>query len=475
LGKTRWAVVGSGASAVAAIAALNARGIAPTVFECSANQAPVTSQVPTFAGRMKGHLGSHDAYRMLPGDDNQIPKGTLARPSRYFGGFTRVWGGTFEFDRYLNRSFKHVNFDKDDFNLLASIVPTTTSQELSPAQISSPSQRRSRSVGDVSVSLRRRSEFFGTEVQPTKIAVESRAGYPNKCVGTGVCLTGCPNHAIWFAGDEISRLAKANKIQLMMGHKVTGLSRKPEFISLSTISRNTSQSFSFDKVVLAAGPLATAEIILRSTPVAALKVRETLTAFGGIIAPRNIRRLENQPELANFSISASDGSSLAQVYPPSAELGEEFIRRYPLLKSGARAVSHFSGHILPAVVYFSEDVSPTITTRLSDSGRGLTLQYEKPKTADLRDALRPIRFLLASNGYFLPWGGLEVPGSGSGFHFGASLPMGVSTDELGQLSGLRDVHIVDASVLPAIEVGSITAITTLNASRIIRMAVDDDS
>jgi choline dehydrogenase-like flavoprotein len=53
--------------------------------------------------------------------------------------------------------------------------------------------------------------------------------------------------------------------------------------------------------------------------------------------------------------------------------------------------------------------------------------------------------------------------------------MGVSTDELGQLSGLRDVHIVDASVLPAIEVGSITAITMLNASRIIRMAVDDDS
>lgn len=474
LAEVRWAVVGSGASAVASITGLNARGIVPTVFECSEAQRPIVSEVPSFSGRMKGHLGSYDAYRVLPEDDNRIPHGTLARASRYFGGFTRVWGGTFEFDHYLKQSLKNVDFDRQDFSLLASLVPTTTSQELSSGEIFPVRRGQFRSVNDVFLALKGRSNSFGIEVQPTEIAVESRPGYPNRCMRTGVCLTGCPNHAIWFAGDEISRLAKSNKIRLMMGHKVTRLSRKQGALCLSTVSHDTSATFSFDKIALAAGPLGTAEIILRSTPADSLRLRETLTAFGGIISPWNILRTASQPELAFFNMFASDGSSLAQVYPPSAALGEEFARRYPMLKSGRRVVSRFSGHILPTVIYFSQNVSPVITTRLSESGRGLALNYGKPKTPDLRDALRPLGRLLGANGFLLPWVGMDIPGSGSGFHFGASLPMGVSTDELGQLDELKDVHIVDASVLPEIEVGSITAITMLNALRIIRMAVDDD-
>ena len=465
--------MGSGASAVASITALNARGIVPTVFECSEEQTETVSEVPSFAGRMKGHLGSYDAYRVLTGDDNRIPQETLARPSRFLGGFTRVWGGTFEVDRYLRRSLKNVTFDEKDLNLLSSLVPTTTSEELSGVESLSARRKNFRTVNDVLVSLGSRSEFYGTEVEPTKIAVESRSGYARKCRGAGVCLTGCPNHAIWFAGDEVSRLEKAKKLQLMMGHKAISFAQEQGSVRLLTQTRDSNHSFSFDRLVLAAGPLGTAEIVLRSTPIDTLSVHETLTAFGGIVSPWNIRRQEKQPELSYLNIATSNSSSLVQVYPPTPGVGDEFARRYPKLRAGGKVAAHFSGHLLPSVVYFGEHVSPTIETRLSNSGRGLSLSYGVPKISDLREVLRPIKRLLLSSGFFLPWGGLDIPGSGSGFHFGASLPMGTCTDEIGQLSGLRNIHIVDASVLPKIEVGSITAITMLNAIRIIRTAAAD--
>jgi choline dehydrogenase-like flavoprotein len=54
----------------------------------------------------------------------------------------------------------------------------------------------------------------------------------------------------------------------------------------------------------------------------------------------------------------------------------------------------------------------------------------------------------------------------TGYHFGASLPMGSLTNMLGELPNLKNVHIVDSSILPRIEQGSITAAVMENAYRI---------
>ena len=43
---------------------------------------------------------------------------------------------------------------------------------------------------------------------------------------------------------------------------------------------------------------------------------------------------------------------------------------------------------------------------------------------------------------------------------------GVSSDRLGRILGFQNVHIIDSSVLPIINVGPITAVTMANSYRI---------
>ena len=60
---------------------------------------------------------------------------------------------------------------------------------------------------------------------------------------------------------------------------------------------------------------------------------------------------------------------------------------------------------------------------------------------------------------------------GASFHTGASLPMaqaprGAEADLLGRPAGLQNIHIVDATVLPAIAASTITLTVMANAHRI---------
>jgi choline dehydrogenase-like flavoprotein len=66
---------------------------------------------------------------------------------------------------------------------------------------------------------------------------------------------------------------------------------------------------------------------------------------------------------------------------------------------------------------------------------------------------------------------LQIAKPGRGFHCGGSLPMRAQpgdfeTDTLGRVRGWSRVHVVDASVLPAVPATTITFSVMANAHRI---------
>jgi choline dehydrogenase-like flavoprotein len=68
----------------------------------------------------------------------------------------------------------------------------------------------------------------------------------------------------------------------------------------------------------------------------------------------------------------------------------------------------------------------------------------------------------------------------SGYHFGSSLPMSnkslnlnsTSTDLYGRLKNVRNIHVLDSSILPNIPAGSYSFTVMANAIRIVKSIKD---
>ena len=61
---------------------------------------------------------------------------------------------------------------------------------------------------------------------------------------------------------------------------------------------------------------------------------------------------------------------------------------------------------------------------------------------------------------------------GYGYHFGSSFPMSntkkkYNSDKFGRILNLKNIHIIDASILPTVPVSTITYTIMANASRIV--------
>jgi choline dehydrogenase-like flavoprotein len=125
----------------------------------------------------------------------------------------------------------------------------------------------------------------------------------------------------------------------------------------------------------------------------------------------------------------------------------------------------------PIIVYLDETISPTIILKKSDSGIKVTSGSNIDYKSKRKLALASLRRELLFSGVFIPPIGSDFSAPGTGYHFGASFPMGTASDNLGRIEDWQNIHIVDSSVLPYLEVGSITPTVMANAHRIARLSV----
>lgn len=220
--KLEVVVVGSGPSALATVRELVVSKVAMRISVVDSGN----TEEPTQATGMKSHFGSLHMYdqKDLKHEDMK----SVVWPSSSKGGFSRIWGAVSGHDS--NNEFKDViNFNNGKY----SEFKTSSAKIITENYYS------------------RKKKTW--KLEEHRVAVNSKL-----CTMCGNCLTGCPTNAIWFAGDQWQEF---ETIRHLENFKVSTIHQTSAKL---IIKSNHNESLECDLIFLAAGPIASAQILMRS-------------------------------------------------------------------------------------------------------------------------------------------------------------------------------------------------------------------
>ena len=163
----------------------------------------------------------------------------------------------------------------------------------------------------------------------------------------------------------------------------------------------------------------------------------------------------------------------AQLYGWNAFYARDLIASYGRgLRLAAPAFEALARRLIVAQIFLHSDHSARIDLRLAADGRLSATPRPNPETGRvLRKAARRLGAAMRHAGLLALVAALRQGPVGSSFHAGGSMPMakaprGHEADILGRPAALKRIHVVDASVLPAIPATTITLSVMANAHRI---------
>ncbi|MGE0709423.1 MAG: GMC family oxidoreductase N-terminal domain-containing protein [Planctomycetota bacterium] len=519
-------VVGSGPSGVSAAWALSGRGLAVTLLDAGLDleperaadvarlQGPPGAWPPEALERIKGRTaaspsgvsvkyvhGSDYPYRPVGPDPFEL-HGVATHRSFSRGGHSNVWGAAAlpcrESDtrdwpvsvRELEPHYRAVlefmpyaGADDDLSDLFPAASPTAP-----PLRAS----RQGQALLDDLRAAREPLRAAGFTCGAARLAVRTREGDAAgaACSYCGMCLFGCPSESIWSSRHALPAL-EARGVRYEPGQVVERLREGPAGVTLEVRDARDGRrrALAAERVFLAAGVLSTAAIALRS--LTSLEGRRlTLRCSEYFLLP--FLRYRGVGDVAQ-----EEAHTLAQAY---LELDDPAIDRHSvhlqlygyneLYRRGLEAVLGPALGLLGAPTelalsrlhviqgYLHSDVSSRVEARLLDDDRAEFRGVPNPLA---RQLARGVAFALLRHQRhlrgvpLLPLLSVGAPGAGS--HLGSSFPMaraprGLQSDLLGRPPGWERIHLIDASVLPAITSTTITFTTMANAHRIAAEAAE---
>jgi choline dehydrogenase-like flavoprotein len=314
-------------------------------------------------------------------------------------------------------------------------------------------------------------------------AGQARQAVAPGCRACGQCLHGCPWQLIWKAQQQLDRLRSHPRFTHRPGLTVRAISERSDRVVLHL---DGGEVLEVGRVFLAAGVLESARILLASRPDwSDLSLRDSAHGFLPLI---HLWRAPRRPDRGAFhtltqafaELRAPDISAHlvhAQFYGWNDFFERDLMQRYarrlpgsgPLLRALAR-------RLIVAQIFLHSDLSASARLSLSPDGRLMADLVGNPATRPAFDAAaRRFGRALAQVGLAPLTPARRLNPAGSSFHAGASLPMSVApgsreSDLLGRPQGLTRLHVVDASVLPAVPATTITLPVMANAHRIATIA-----
>ncbi|MFM7347823.1 MAG: GMC family oxidoreductase N-terminal domain-containing protein [Tagaea sp.] len=495
---TALAIVGAGASALAATTALVARGVVPEILDIAAGP-------PEDARALRARLAATDPESWSPADraaaraavepGRDVPRKAWfgsdfafadeslgvdspgPAPARAFGGYSTIWGA-------------------------AVMAPDAADLAGWPADIRrglEPALARAREIlsatsdglpyGPQMAALRAAAaaaDPAGAVLRPASLAVA-----PGACRACAMCLSGCPYGAIFDAGPRLAAMERAGQTRIVRGFFVTDVAEDGAGVTVRGIDSTAGRAVErrYSRVLFAAGALGTTRIVLRArglydrdaivkdsqkillpilraaAPAGALDDRG-LTLTGLFVDPPAPDGHAHRPHL---QITGVNPMLLARLgIGPDSVRGR--FRRTLLAPLLARLMVGWGG--------LHSDYSGTLTLRVSRGDGPLDRLTIRPK-ADPRSAraaraaVASFRRALRPTGTFIPPLGGRLVAPGEGNHVGGSLPMGAagpgpSSDGLGRPLGFARVHAIDASGFPSIPATTMLLLSMANADRIAR-------
>jgi hypothetical protein len=481
-------VVGTGPSGIACAHALIERGIRPVMLDgggspgqealARSRVADLPSVVEGAAGSTasrnnpaeKTWFGSSFATTPHPSSPLGYETGLTARASYAVGGLSRIWGGTFTFFRGLDDWPSAIRPAQADLDAVRALVPSSTTDLSGADQLTEGTVPGSESAARA---MRRFSEASdGTwEVEASQVAIDSRLASRRRCVLLGTCLDGCAADALWYAGDTVRDWAESGLVTHLSG-VVNAVEEEEGRVILRMADGSAAESIEAPRVYIAAGALSTGALLVRSGIARQLVLRDTATAFGAALQIRAGGDRRPHHGLSQWWARNADSTFLAQVYPPYAGNAQRLAARIGFLAKAPGALDRLARRLHPVIAYLGAEFSDRITVSADGDRVVVRGQLSEASRDEFRARMASFSSILRHAGYLLPVFVTEFSMPGTGYHFGASLPHGNGTDSLGRPSGMARLHIVDSTVLPQLEVGSITPTVMANAIRVGRESGD---
>ena len=510
-------IIGSGLSAMAAATALVERGYLPTVLD--AGLVPDSSAVAlksrlaldepsqwkaedlaqlrqTGPSALNGiprkmYFGSDFSFQSANGAHPLEVAAASVHRSFAVGGFSNLWGAVIE--EFSSKDLKDWPLTNGDLephyaamHALVQDKPLSAAVEGIPDYQLRPSSQAHALFKDLSVGQTELREG-GIRFGPPQLAV--RATGPNgedACRYCGQCLHGCPYECRYTAAETLARLTRAGQIRYLPGVLVERLLSQNGLIQIQTraASGDERRSFSGKRVFVAAGMLESTRIILASLELYGKPVhaghsdiftlpliryhaapgisRENIHTLCQLVAEVDIPHISAHPVHLQFY-------GYNDLYLQIMRLRAGWTA--PFLTPALRAIA---ARLFVAFGYLHSSVSSKLVLTLSSEGAGRLLVRGEPNPlartiakAAARKLFQKRRLLKAMP--VLAELRLDLPGGG--YHSGGTFPMSETpdfpeTDSLGRLRELHGVHLVDASILPAIPASTIAFTVMANAHRI---------
>lgn len=464
--------VGAGATTAAALRSVAEHGLNNVLILDAGSESEIRPPELTVSrdanpGK-KSWFGSFAPYESASFDvDFQLDE-VFAQPSRYFGGFTRVWGATVNFYADLQSASNELAILPMDIELVNELLhpALTTFEDISnsPGKI----------VGSASSAqvFRKLTSFAQNrwKVEPSKLAINSSGGI-SSCELLGSCIQGCSVNSIWFAGNSILELQRRFKFRIATGILTQSVGEVDSEPFVESKCSDCDQLFRVrsSKVFVAAGPIATGMILLNSGIRNEIEIADTATAFGVAFSPKWSKHGSGH-NLSQFWVTDSLKQNISvQVYPPSRVFAEKIAERLPSL-GVFRLLALFASHFVHPVIFYSKSSdSDKLTIRNEGGTPRISGRISKSNKKSFLKEISNLSNFLARGRLFVPRALIEITPPGTGYHSGASIPQGTITDHLGRLQNFTNIHFLDSSVLPRIELGSITPTVMANSARIIRL------
>ncbi len=318
-----------------------------------------------------------------------------------------------------------------------------------------------------------------------------------KCNYTGRCIWGCPGGAFYTPSLTLAECMKFPHFtyipNMQVSHfKYNGSGRVRSVTALPT-EGGAPEEFPVDKLVLAAGPICTAEIFLESIRRNNGEVvelhglmdnRQILVPF---INPKMIGKAYN-PETYQFHMLAMglEGDSPkdyvhGQITCLTTALVHPIVQKIPLdLRTAIDFFRNTRSGLGILNLNFADTrrQGNTITLGKDSNGQtsliiGYTAQRGEKK--EIRQALRRAKKSLFRLGCIVPPGTVRVRSKGESVHYAGTMPMSkisgkYTTSEYCQSHSFANLFIVDGSTFPFLPAKNITFSLMANAVRVAEAA-----
>ncbi len=420
------------------------------------------------------------------------------------GGLAEAWtGGSYELrdDELVDFPFPASDLRPHYATVAARIGVSATADDLqafSPLsaayQPSLPADAHSADLLRRYASRRARLQAQGIALGRSRVAVLSEAlGDRQPCGELGRCLWGCPREALYAPSHTLRKLLAIPGFTYRSGLLVRRVLRGGDGHAIGVaavpVSGGAETELRGDRVVLAAGALATSQIYLQTLAAGGrsgvelpglMDNRQAMIPFlTPRLAGRAVALASYQFHMVALGLRGADGRSdvHGQISTLKAASVHPIVSGLPFnLRTSIEIFRRLRAGLGVANIWLPDSRRSANVVRLEGKGTGpsrLVLDYAD-HDRDLpaaREAIRRVRQALGELGCVAPARMARLLPRGSSVHYAGTLPMGTEDREHttradGSVRGIPGLHVVDGAGFPWLPAKNLTFTLMANAARI---------